>query len=645
MQIYIDGYKNLHDFTMNITDKKTNVLFGMSGSGKSSVSEALQKLDIDFNKTIGSESLPVIQVNGSDNLPYIRAFTKETVDELLLSEEANNIYDVLVDDSNEIRKAEKEYRKRLDSLIAAISSEDGIYQSYKQITSSLGSKLTKNKELKKTAKIVKLANTMISAEDTRTLKSIKQMPPGKYAWVLQGRQFIVNNNCPYCEKKLSSTRLKKLDKLETFKDNSYKSVVEITTKYPAFASGFDYTKSMIVDLKKNVLALCIACNNYLDIKEQIEKINSAKIQELDKKTFELTAELKTYFPTTYSETKRVIAQIEIINRLYKNARNKTKTILSRRLQKINKLLSIISVPYKIDAEYSNGRIQSYKMSHVNDVLSADRRKSLSFGETNVVALIMFVLKCKSLDDELIIIDDPASAFDDYRRNQIYGFITDELNGRTVLLLSHDSIFAKYALVDTKKHGSIYYMENDEEEIRLKEITAKDFDDFENYVKERIITSGDYYQRIFNIRLLYEGSHNSIAYQYLSAIIHRSNRKEIDKLLRDRGSDEEKVFKRMVDRYPWIHDYLIPYSDSFALVDVSGWSLLEKAFIIRECYAKELKNDGYKKALDDFVHINRKLKVCLNPYRYEFCTSLLRKYLLQKENGIEKVFSDLKKSHS
>ena len=148
-----------------------------------------------------------------------------------------------------------------------------------------------------------------------------------------------------------------------------------------------------------------------------------------------------------------------------------------------------------------------------------------------------------------------------------------------------------------------------------------------------------------MRLLYEGSHNSIAYQYLSAIIHRSNREEIDKLLRDRGSNEEKVFKIMVKKYPWIRNCLTPYDESISLPDVSEWALLEKAFIIRECYGKELKNDGYKKALDDFVHINRKLKVCLDPYRYEFCTSSLRNYLLQKENGIEKVFSDLKKSHS
>ena len=180
---------------------------------------------------------------------------------------------------------------------------------------------------------------------------------------------------------------------------------------------------------------------------------------------------------------------------------------------------------------------------------------------------------------------------------------------------------------------------------MKPITKEDFDDFENYVKERILNCDDYFQRIFNMRLLYEGSHNADAYKYLSAIIHRMSKDQLDKLLEDDNLTEDMIFQRMIRKYEWLQGCLIPYSDSFTLTDISGWSLLEKAFIIRECYKNDLRADGYKKALDDFVHINRKLKVCLNPYRYEFCTSSLRNYLLQKEIGIEQVFADIKYSLS
>ena len=285
MQIYIDGYKNLHDFKMEISDNKTNILFGMSGSGKSSVCDALRKLNLDFNKTIGSTSEPIIQVNGSDDLPSIQAFTKETIDELLLTEEANNIYDVIVDDSSAIRKAEKECRKRLNNLADAISNENDSFLMAKEIFTSLGSKLTKNKELSKTAKIVKLEKTITDSKDTRTLKEIKQMQPDKFSWVLQGRQYIEDNNCPYCEKQLSKTRLKKLDRLEAFKDSSYKPVMDVTAKYPDFCSGFDYTKSMITNLKRNVRAICVAYNNYMVIRDQVDNITNAKTAKLDQNVF------------------------------------------------------------------------------------------------------------------------------------------------------------------------------------------------------------------------------------------------------------------------------------------------------------------------------------------------------------------------
>ncbi len=64
MKIYIDGYKNLHKFEVDIDDNRLNLLFGMSGTGKSSVGEALKREDLDKNKTIGRDKPPVIKIDG-----------------------------------------------------------------------------------------------------------------------------------------------------------------------------------------------------------------------------------------------------------------------------------------------------------------------------------------------------------------------------------------------------------------------------------------------------------------------------------------------------------------------------------------------------------------------------------------------------
>ena len=46
--------------------------------------------------------------------------------------------------------------------------------------------------------------------------------------------------------------------------------------------------------------------------------------------------------------------------------------------------------------------------------------NLSFGEKNIIGLILFLLANK--DKEMLIIDDPASSFDEYRRKVIFDFI-------------------------------------------------------------------------------------------------------------------------------------------------------------------------------------------------------------------------------
>ena len=641
MKIYIDGYKNLNNFEMEVIENKVNVLFGMSGSGKSSIGEALQKIDLDFNKTIGSENIPIIKVNDSHVIPGVQVFSVSTVNELLLTEEANNIYDVIVDDNSKIKKAEKEYRDKLTSLEKAINSEKNTFTYLKDIADNLGSQLNKQGELKQTAKVVHLEKSITKTRDSRTLKDIQKMEPGKYLWLLQGKQYVYDCRCPYCEKRLSQSRLRKLNKLEAYEEKTLKKVADITTKYPDNFSDFDYTQRKIKELVKQVKTICAACQDYTAVSEQLMGLNNTTITKLDKHHLVLTQELKEYFPSTYHETEKIIKQIDIINRLLEGARISTKKILDKRLVKINKTLGIMSIPYTVEAAYSNGRIQRYTITHRDDLTSNDRRKSMSFGEKNVVALIMFVLKCKSLADDLVIIDDPASSFDDYRRNQIYGFIADELNGHTVLLLSHDSIFAKYALVDTKKSGNVIYIENNKDQIRLKQVSKDDFMDFEAYVKDRIISSIDYYQQIINMRLLFEGSYNSVIYQYLSAIIHMRSKEEIDLLLSQKGLSEKEVFDKIIDKYNWLKGYLVPYSDSIKLTNIHGWALLEKAFIIRECFKQQLKKDGYKKALDDFVHLNRKLKICLNPYSFEFCTSTLRSYLLEKEEDVVQLFNSKK----
>ena len=138
----------------------------------------------------------------------------------------------------------------------------------------------------------------------------------------------------------------------------------------------------------------------------------------------------------------------------------------------------MAIPYNIKAEYAKGRIKSYKIVHNDDCKEEDRPNILSEGEKCIISLLMFIFKCKKDNSNLIILDDPASYYDDFRRAQILKILEKELDGRTILILSHDDVYAKYAISDKyKRTGTILFFENFGEIANFIEITKDEFGDF------------------------------------------------------------------------------------------------------------------------------------------------------------------------
>ncbi|MBQ6216213.1 MAG: hypothetical protein IJK53_02410 [Erysipelotrichaceae bacterium] len=79
MKIKISGYKNIESLEMYIDDYKINMLFGMSGSGKSSIAEALQKKDLEENCTLGKNIKQEILINGEENSSNVLIYNNEIV--------------------------------------------------------------------------------------------------------------------------------------------------------------------------------------------------------------------------------------------------------------------------------------------------------------------------------------------------------------------------------------------------------------------------------------------------------------------------------------------------------------------------------------------------------------------------------------
>ena len=65
MKINIENYKNIGLLDYEISDKKVNFLFGISGAGKSSICNSIVEENINLNKQFGNDNEPKVLINGS----------------------------------------------------------------------------------------------------------------------------------------------------------------------------------------------------------------------------------------------------------------------------------------------------------------------------------------------------------------------------------------------------------------------------------------------------------------------------------------------------------------------------------------------------------------------------------------------------
>ena len=628
MKVHISGYKNLENLELNLTENKINMIFGMSGSGKSSIAGALNNDNCDRNKTIGLSINQIINIDGNNDLPTISSFNKNIINEYVIEKKYDDVYTIFIDSNNDVKKAEKSLFQLIDRAIQAIVLSENKYNTYTQLKKEIGSELNKDNSLRKTAKIVALENSFKKINSSSIIKHILNLPPQKLEWLKNGMTYtnLEDKICPFCEKKLSIKQLNKINKITNFESKSLESINKVQRMDNNILGKMSLTLKGIEQTKKDLIDIIVALKQFDKIKQTIDELKNLEYKNWNT-PFKLGKELKTYFPEVYNISNKTFKNMTKVKELMNNAHNNTKKVLSRRLTKINRYLKQMSIPYEIQVEYANKKIKSYKIVHIKDNLVEDRSDALSEGETCIIALILFIFKCKSNNSKLIIIDDPASSYDDFRRSQILKIIQKELDGRTVLLLSHDNVFAKYAVADKYKHtDKIYYFENYGKDVILTEIKDDDFGDFNDFVFNRLKDMTDYYQKIINLRMLYEGQHHSYAYGYLSAILHKKTVQEINEELKKRNTTEDRVIELIKDKYKDLKDLDLPNYSEQTEIDLSKYSILEKAIWARDNAISELEKDDLIDELNEFAHINSCLKICLNPYKFTFCTKRLYDFL-------------------
>ena len=664
MKIHLNNFNNIKDITYEIQNKKVNFLFGISGSGKSSISKSIVTKDLTNHVMAGEpiESCSIrIEDKAYDDEETVPIYDYEYMNNVLIQKtNKNDIYQIIYAGEDEISK----YRTKYDEYLGAFKDfkdrltliKDKIYA----LEKALKIEFNKNKTYKSGCLIRKFENT-ITSKGKNTLAH-------KYAgdraqWFDYGTKTddYAEGRCPFCSKKITDKRKEIISKIVSIDSKSFEKIMkqssvfaELNIVLPVWNSKMSTNKFRrklidIIDAHQEIDTLL----RIIDASYKTEfEVGSIKRIKVIKKVRELFPELNdavNLFNNSIGEVKKLLGRIK----------SKTISLISKNIKCINDYLIRFSIPYvfeKANVDPDN-HCAEYILRHENDSSSVDRTKNLSFGEKNIIGLILFVLTYKN--KKMFIIDDPASSFDSFRRKIILDLIFEMKHpDSTVLVLSHDEVFIKLALFYAcgakkkmikrasmseieKKYsseiGSTTFIENDEKS-SLIEISIDDFDTLDVFIKQRLdsLPRNINYQTAILIRLIYEKKTHktkieNTVYDYLSAIIHKTPYLDIISLLSATAYTENDILDEISNavgyKYSALNnDYLNDYK-SFSYND------LEYVALFRELLAdtKDKQKKMIKTELNSIIHLSSTYVTCLNPFKFRLFSIRTHAFLKKEKD--------------
>lgn len=119
MEVHIENYKNINNLDLSIENNKLNFLYGICGSGKSSLVAALTKECRPEDVSVGKNKEDVvISVDEMDPNPdSYQLFDEQTVSNVIIEDsEDGRYYNIFVGNENEILELENKYYETIKEL-------------------------------------------------------------------------------------------------------------------------------------------------------------------------------------------------------------------------------------------------------------------------------------------------------------------------------------------------------------------------------------------------------------------------------------------------------------------------------------------------------------------------------------------------
>lgn len=627
--VSIENYKNILKLEFNFEEGKINHIYGVSGSGKTSIIETLMNNNfVDLQATYGKKASDIIVRKISTvNLDNIRIFNNGSVNNLLLNKNEKNMFEIIFDERGEIDPIRNEIENDISDLkdkLIPLSVEINEWENNKtKLFKFSKDGLAKNSPISKVRETLDNDKVIVENGD-------------QILWIQNGKSYQEDEICPYCKQPISSDRIKFINYLNSLDASSFKKVYEEGKKC------FEKVGIAPNDAVQDTENLLLKCNEY-DLKISYFKSILGTIRAIDYNNIESLKilDINANYLKEYPELANLI---DAYNQKLKELKTKLgnmKVLMDKTISKkkkvINEYLIKLGVNYEFKIDFNllkySEEVCPYKLAPLNtEIDEIDNNINLSEGEKNLISLLLFILKS---DDSTIIFDDPISSVDEQRRKQIADIIYKECKGKTTFILSHDQVFAKIILseesfeVDT---GCVMYISNNGEGVVSQHIlTVNDFDTLRNYALRRLHENSGYFQNIVALRIVLEHDKKieenkeeyNLLYSYVSGLLHFvgesiGKTEKYNEFLISNDISEEEILEKVYSCY---NVSLNKFDEKFAeSIDFNNLQEIEKIY-----YVREITKDGNLKCeLSSYIHLTDSQVLTLNPYRYNILIPAYRK---------------------
>ena len=578
MNIELEKCNSIENGQISLVDKSLNIKYGINGTGKSTISKAIEYYVIDKNNSSNellklkpfkyrdtpNENNP--EVSGLDLIETVAIFNEDYINQYVFqpNEVLKNSFDILI--NNEA------YQKGMADINELIKDISKTFEDNEDIEIMLNdlNELLKSfgtaKGLSKSSSFVKAigkGNLVENIPDELLVYKdfIKDGNNTKWLkWQMTGKDYLgISSCCPYCT---SSDIEDKKEIIKAVSENYDSKLIEHLNKIINTISKLkEYftvdTYAKIIEISKSVDGLQKEQESFiLEIREQIktliDKLQNVKrlgfetLKDFEKvdesiKTFKINLSYMTHLNSDVTEEKITKINDSLDEILEKSGqlqgkvnlqKIRVKETIEKHKDDINTFLKYAGYNYAINIEEDVGK-SSYKMQLIhNDFVDSNidnAKNHLSFGEKNAFALILFMYEVLKNNPNLIILDDPISSFDKNKKFAIMEMLfrgEKSFKNKTILMLTHDfepivDIIFHHPDIFNEVKPNANYLENIEGVLIEKPIIRNDIKTFIDIAEENISTHNEQINKLIYLRRLYEITNNKgLAYHLLSNLFHK-----------------------------------------------------------------------------------------------------------------------------